>query len=212
MSPRRLPDRLRFVRGDDAGVTLIELVVSMTLMTLVGAMSLTFFVGSSRSTERTTADSQNVAQARFALSTVIDLLRLADSPTSPGGTDRFVSVSATGVTFYSNDNGNRSGTGPRTAPEKVLLDLTGNRLVEKDYAPTTPGGATSTYPSTATATRILVTALATGSAFAYTDDQANPTTSPASVAAVTVTLVVPAVPGGESQTLVSTAAITGALQ
>ena len=146
--------RLRRTRaGGDAGVTLMELVVSMTLMTIIGSMAMTFFVGMNTATSKTTSVNQSTAGARTVLDSWTALLRVADSTVAPGSAaGRVLMVTPTEITFYADVN-NRTCSSTCTAvsnPTKVDLSLAGGQLVEKRY--TYSGGA---YPSTPTTTDVL---------------------------------------------------------
>jgi type II secretory pathway pseudopilin PulG len=213
----------------DAGISLTELVVAMALTTIVGAMTLSFFLSSGRAANRTTDASLTTAQARLALTSVSTLLRLADTPTVQAGysTARFEQITSSQVTFYSNDNANRSGTGSRTAPDKIVLTAMVSatthktQLVEQLFrpiSPTIPADYTQNYNSTPTGTRVLVDSLSSTAVFSYcsaTIDAGTglcvPATTTTSVASVTVSLTLVGIPGENPQTLTSTIAITGAL-
>jgi Tfp pilus assembly protein FimT len=208
----------------DAGVSLVELLVSMGLMTLVGGLALTYFVSSGTTTSRTTDTSFAAAQARTAMSAVTTLLRLADSPTSQAGysASRFENgFTAAQATFYSNVNNNRATqTTVRGAPAKVVLTATGAQLIEKLYNPlssTVPADYTTNYSATPTSTRVLANDLANTSVFSYCavlDTAASTCLTPATtgdtVAAVTVVLTISG-KRGTTQILGSTIGITGAL-
>ena len=127
--------RLRAIRQDDAGVSLTELIVAMVLMTICGTMTLLFFVNMNSASNTTVASNLASAQARTALQSWTTLLNLADSPDSAGSpTDRFIEITPTSATFYTNVDDNRANNGSaRTAPQKVELSLEGGQLVERDY-------------------------------------------------------------------------------
>ena len=146
--------RLRRTRaGGDAGVTLMELVVSMTLMTIIGSMAMTFFVGMNTATSKTTSVNQSTAGARTVLDSWTALLRVADSTVAPGSASgRILMVTPTEITFYADVN-NRTCSSTCSAvsnPTKIDLSLAGGQLVEKRY--TYSSGA---YPSTPTTTDVL---------------------------------------------------------
>lgn len=146
----------------DAGVTLIELVVAMSLMTIVSAMALTFFVGVNSANSTAVDANVGTASARNVLQQWTQLLELADSPDAAGsGSGRFVEITPTSAVFYTNSDRNRAtDTTARTAPVKVSLALVGGQLVESDYQPdtsTTP----STYPDSPTSTRVLASDVTT---------------------------------------------------
>ena len=119
--------RRRFarVRGDD-GITLVELIVTMSLMSIVGALSLTFFLGSSTTNARTIDAAQTASGARNAVTAWSGLLQVADS-TNPGGTDdRITALTPTSITFAADLNNRPACTTapcPTTATTPVTLAL-----------------------------------------------------------------------------------------
>jgi hypothetical protein len=146
----------------DAGVTLIELVVGMTLTLIIGLMALAFFVSMDRASNDTIDSNVTTAGARNVIEAWTRLLSLADSPQTAGDSaGRFQQITPTSAVFYANMNNNRAGTGARTAPTKVSLsveggqvvngDLVDGQLVERDYAPLSPV-APSLYPNSPTRT------------------------------------------------------------
>jgi hypothetical protein len=149
--------RIRHHAGDDKGVSLIELVVSMVLMTVIGTMTLTFFVSMNSADTKTVDTNIGTGGARTVLEAWTRMLTLADSPTSAGiSSGRFQQITPTTAIFYSNMNVNRAtSTGVRTAPMKVFLSLENGQLVERDYAPLS-STAPSSYPGSPTRTRYLL--------------------------------------------------------
>lgn len=150
-----LPRRRTHSRRDD-GVSLIELVMAMSLMTVIGAMTLTFFISLSSASTKTVKGNIATSAARTVLEAWNRLLTLADSPSTAGaGSGRFVQLTPTSAIFYANVNHNRATTsGARTAPTKISLALESGQLVERDYAPLSPI-APSAYPGLPTSTQYL---------------------------------------------------------
>ena len=154
MLTRSRRPRLRV--GADSGVSLIELVVGMTLMIIVGALTTTFFISASNATTNTVDGNVATASARNVIEAWTRLLNLADSPQTAGaGTGRFEKITPTSAVFYSNINNNRAtASGVRTAPTKISLSIENGQLIERHYAPLTTV-APSSYPSIATETLYL---------------------------------------------------------
>jgi hypothetical protein len=150
--------RRQMLRPDrrELGVSLIELVVAMGLMTVIGAMTLAFFISMNTADSRTVDANISTAGARNALETWTRLLTVADSSQTAGlGSGRFEQIKPTSAIFYANMNSNRASTSAaRTAPTKVFLSLESRQLVERDYAPLSPL-APSAYPGSPTQTRYL---------------------------------------------------------
>ena len=139
--------------SDDRGLTLIEVVVAMTLSTIVGAMALSFFVGSFRSTIQSSETSTTTAQARIVLESWTTLIRLADSPQSPGSSaGRFTQIGPSTLTFYAGLN-NRTGSNAVGAPTMVTLSYSGGQLIQTEYQATTTT-APYTYSTTPSSTTI----------------------------------------------------------
>ena len=144
--------RLRDARAGDDGFTLMELVVAMSLMTIIAALTTTFFVGMEHASQKTVDLNVSTANARVALDSWTNLLRLADSPTDPGaGANRFLDITPTSAVFYANVDNRSTTAGQRTAPWEISLALRGGQLVEDDYQSTDPSSPDPSYPSTPTA-------------------------------------------------------------
>jgi type II secretory pathway pseudopilin PulG len=152
LSLRAVRRRLAGVHGDD-GITLTELVVTMTLMSIVGALSLSFFLGSSASDARTIDSAQTAAGARNAVTAWSGLLQVADS-TSPGGTDdRITALTPTSITFAADlDNRPTCSTAPcpTTATTPVTL-----ALVSTTSGTTTTTQLVQTITRTSGSTRLV---------------------------------------------------------
>lgn len=148
--------------SDDAGMSLIELIVAMGLAVVVMALSMNFFVGALQHSDAATTDSINTASARIALDSWSSLIRVADSAVSPGTSDgRIESISPTDLVFYAN-LGNRTGTDTVQAPTKVWLSMAGGELLERRFTADNPAAdpvrtpyTYSTFPDAPAVDRIL---------------------------------------------------------
>lgn len=213
--------RRQALLGREAGLTLAELVVTMSLMTIVGTMSLYFVVGMNQQSDRTRATSVAVSDSRTALAAFTQAVQFADSPTvQPGSaTGRFESIAANRIVFYSNGV-NRTGTAVRTAPNKVVFTMAGGSFVQQVFVPkvASPADYTTNYNTTPTVSRTLVATVRSTSTFTFCSSAADAagncvtTTSPTAVAAVGLSLVVPGPAGQPDQSYAVTATITGSLQ
>lgn len=136
-----LRHRLRRLRARaDAGVTLVEVMVSMALSTLIGAMTLTLFVQVNDSTQTSVDRAINTAQARQILQSWTSYLHVADGPSYGNASHRFEWITSTDMLFYA-DLANRSADADSvSAPTVVWLRLTNQRLIEEQftYGTTTP--------------------------------------------------------------------------
>lgn len=142
----------------DYGMTLIEVMVGMTLLSIVSAVALSFFYVTLNSTSTIASRSNNSIGPRVAIDQIAALLRVADTPTSRPGdsSSRFVyppkvspsspdELRSDEIIFYANIGmSSRSGTAPRTPPSKVIIQLVDGKLYESITRPT---HAYTTYPS-----------------------------------------------------------------
>lgn len=113
----------------DAGTTLIELMVAMSLATVFGAFAMTWFLGASDAGTATTNADLGTASARNALQTWAALLQVAGSPSDPGsGTDRITGLSAASITFnaYAAGSGSCTATCAEFATTTVTLAMSGS--------------------------------------------------------------------------------------
>ena len=117
-----LARRAHAVRHDDEGVTLMELVVAMTISSILGALTLALFVTVNNSSAATTDRSIGAAQARNILQSWSSYLRVSDGPVAGSSTRRFEWLRPTGTIFYADLN-NRSGSGAATPPTMIWLRL-----------------------------------------------------------------------------------------
>ena len=147
----------------DDGVTLVELVVGMVLMTIVGAAALSFFVGTTHADSATQDRTIATSQARNALSSWTELLRVADSSSNAGtNQDRFEKIGPTDAIFYADLATRNSAANPASndtnAPTKIWLSLSGGKLIEKRYHPTNSSTFSwPSYPSSPYLTRVVAT-------------------------------------------------------
>lgn len=81
----------------DAGISLAELIVTMTLMSIVGAMALGWMLGSTTATSRTTESSIDTARARTAVDTWSAMLGVMSPVATPN--QRQLAVTATTISF-----------------------------------------------------------------------------------------------------------------
>ena len=139
--------RLRAVRTHaDAGVSLMELLVSMLLMTILGTLTLMLFLSVDTSTAATTDRTINTASARAALEGWTADLQVADGTTAGSKTNRFEWLTATDILFYADIN-NRSMTDLGTTGGPVMLWLrldASNQLVEEQFPSTAAQGTAPT--------------------------------------------------------------------
>jgi len=132
----------------DAGVSLIELLVSMVLMAVLGLITARFFITVDSSSTASTDRAVNTASAGAVMLAWTNYLRVADGTTAGSTSNRIEWLTATDMLFYA-DLSNRSvtGSGVNTtgAPTMIWLRLDTNKvLVEEQFASNAASGATPT--------------------------------------------------------------------
>jgi len=120
------------MRGADgeAGVTLMELMVTMTLTAILSTVAMGMFLTSNKSTNASIDANISAASARAALDSWTSLLQFASIPGPATPSDNtynpnqigqaIAKLSPDSITFYSN-LGNRSTSGPAASPGPATL-------------------------------------------------------------------------------------------
>jgi type II secretory pathway pseudopilin PulG len=176
---RRLRDRAS-LRGSEAGISIVELLVAMILFTLVSALILSMFINATRAVAQASALSQNTQTAANIENEMTRVIRSAfPNPVSGGTINPAVAVGGTETLTVISivDSGNVT-----TAPIQVVFSLNAARqVVEKRYAPTVDVNGLYVFTSpTLTSTRTLPGSLVvpTGATptylFTYYDASNNP--------------------------------------
>lgn len=190
----------------DAGITLMELVVAMSLSSLIGAMALSAFIVMHDATGTTIDRDIATAGARNVVEQWTALLQLADSPTAAGATaDRITSISPTEMVFYA-DIDNRSGSAARSCPTLLDLSLSGGELIE---ARTPYTGSACTQPGTTSTSHLLADVSTSGWLFTGYDSNSTAVyTAPwSSVVRVDMTFQVATAANTATRSYTSTAAL-----
>jgi type II secretory pathway pseudopilin PulG len=115
--------KLRVRSGRDRGITLIELVVAMTVTTIVGVVAINFLITSSQDGTKTTLTNQATADARATLDSWTSLLRVAGWLDRSAQTDRFEEITPTKIVFYANLKNLSTSDQTTGAATKVALML-----------------------------------------------------------------------------------------
>lgn len=148
-----LRNRLRRVRASaDAGISLPELLMTMVLTSILGAITLMLFLAVDKSTSTTSDRSINAAKARNVLQSWSSYLQVSDGPTQGSALNRFEWFTPTSVLFYADlYNRSQAASSAPTAPTLVWLRLdTGKQLVEEQFTP-----IPTTFPAAWKSCRIL---------------------------------------------------------
>jgi prepilin-type N-terminal cleavage/methylation domain-containing protein len=179
----RPPWRARL--SDQRGLSLVELVVTLMILSLV----LTFVFGTFGSlfwtTEKAEIRLQNLDEARAIMNGITKSIRTAtrwDPVSSPFGTGNPSDATAPGLAdkreliFYAN----LDPAGPPAGPRRIHIYVDGSlRLMQEITRPTVACSApfTCTYPGTPTVTKVLGYYVpSTGTIFSFYDDStATPT-------------------------------------
>jgi hypothetical protein len=173
------------VRGsDEAGLTLVELVITMMILTIVLGFVFASFGSLLWTTEKGEIRLQNLDEARTIMNGITKDIRTAtrwDPVSSPFGTGNPSDPTAPGLAnsreliFYANLDPATAPAGPRRI--RIYVDGT-FRLMQEVTRPNSTCAApfTCTYPSSPTVTRVLGYYVpATGPIFSFFDDS---TTTP----------------------------------
>jgi hypothetical protein len=133
----------------DAGVSLIELVTSMTLMAILGLITARFFITVDSSSTASTDRAVNAHSAGDVTLAWTNYLRVADGPTAGSVSNRFEWLTNTDVLFYADIN-NRSVTGSgintTSPPTMMWLRLDSKNVLIEEQFPST--AAVGTKPTT----------------------------------------------------------------
>lgn len=168
--------------GEDAGITLIEVLVGVVLLSLVGGLLTTLVVDMLRTSSGTSSRLTNVDSVRVALDDVTKGLRTAVRPEqlNPACTTNcdsaFRAAAGTSVSFYAN-YGTSGQAQLTTYRVEADPDHPGTgRLVEEVFASAPPGGTPSLTCGTGCRTRVVARGLTwpltgTDPVFDYADDQ-----------------------------------------
>jgi prepilin-type N-terminal cleavage/methylation domain-containing protein len=225
--------RLELVRraGTDAGITLVELMVTMVLMSIVSALALNWLLGENKTDTKT----QNAAFTTSSARTVLDawpaLLRVADVPSNgytalaasgapaptlttvaPGttSTGRFLAISSTSITFNADVANAPSTTCGATClrgnTTQVTLSLTGGAMTQQLVQQGSATKRITLVPKGAAlaGTCLFSTFDAAGNALGC---DAN--TALGSIARVSLAFAITPTTGGAPQTFQTSALITG---
>jgi hypothetical protein len=134
----------------DAGVTLTELIVAMTLSVILGAVTLMLFITVNNSASATTDRTIGATQARSTLQAWTSYLRVSDGTTAGSPSHRFEWITASDMLFHA-DLGNRSGTTAASTPRLVWLrlDARSKQLIEEQFT------SYSSFPASYSSCRFL---------------------------------------------------------
>lgn len=195
----------------DAGTSLAELVVCMALTTVVGAMALSFFLWTGRSTNATTASSFTLQTSRIAMSTVTGAIRLAQPGTVVATSPDNVTKMSSAITFNASD-ALLAGCPARPASTITVIVTGGTVRLDRTGPQNAPvAGNPCRYLTNQLTSRTLVTGVqAAGTGFVTVDGSspARPTVAATAVAAVTFVLAVTGT-GAQPQTYRATAVVSG---
>jgi prepilin-type N-terminal cleavage/methylation domain-containing protein len=151
----------------DAGVTLTELIVAMTLSAILGAMTLMLFVQVNSAASGTNDRTINTSSARNAIQAWTSYLRVADGPTAGSSLYRFEWITPGDLMFHANlYNRATSGAGVASTSAGTMVWLridSAGALIEEQFPAT---AAINTNPSVC---RILMRKASAATLFAPFD-------------------------------------------
>ena len=164
-------------RDGQAGITMVEMTVAITLLGLVLAMAFQGVTSYQRASAAASSRQQNLDEARTVMAVLTKDLRTARS---------FSALAAGDVTFLGLLN-----TGATAPPNRIRLYADAQGVLrEAITAPDNPNASPVTYTGTPT-TRVVGRGLvSTGSLLSFRDSADNPTTTVTEVTSVVITLSV----------------------
>jgi hypothetical protein len=136
----------------DAGISLMELVMAMTLSVILGAITSVLLIGVDSSTAASTDRAIDSGKAHNVLQAWTSYLQVSDGPAPGSVVNRFEWFTASSVMFYSDlFNRSQGSLGSTSAPTLVWLRLdSAGQLVEEQFNP-----APTSFPASATTCRVL---------------------------------------------------------
>jgi hypothetical protein len=181
----RVGRRARVMRaGGDAGVSLTELIVAMTLAMVLGVLTMQLFVTVDTATTSTTDRTVNTAQASNIMQAWSQYLHIADGTIAGVASGRFEWLTSGDMLFYSGLANRLSSlnTNVTAAPTMMWLRLdTAGNLVEEQFSLLAVLGATWTSCRVlglkVTSTALFTAYDANGTSLGGTDLGAAPTAS-----------------------------------
>jgi type II secretory pathway component PulJ len=137
--------RLRALRaGDDAGITLMELLVAMVINVIIGALTVGIFVSVNDSSNNSVDRAVGSANARNTIQDWTALLRVADGKTAGVVANRIEWLTSKDMLFYADLNNrsttNLTVTGP---PTMVWLRLDSKNVLIQEQFPSTATAGTA---------------------------------------------------------------------
>jgi prepilin-type N-terminal cleavage/methylation domain-containing protein len=156
-------NRLRArLHNDDAGVTLVELIVVIGIMGVLGAMLSTWFITTQRTTTAYTNRISDLNDARTAMDRVTKDLRMAISPSN--GVAAFdPSSNGNQVTAYVN----RPGAPPAKVTYSLVNNGDGTRRLVRTFTPSAGSAPPYTWPAGGTQTQVLAQRLSQGTVLLF---------------------------------------------
>jgi Tfp pilus assembly protein PilE len=182
--------RLRH-RDDEAGITLIELLVSTMLGTLILIAAGALMISTSQSSAVQASSDLNARGASTAMNTMSRYFHAATTyPQSDGTTQAaFVTMTATDVTFYAYVN--LVNTNAQPVKVRYFVDATTKHLIEWLYPSTCTGGYCtfgSSYSKVDLGGPVVSPTSDNTSLFVYLNAGGSAVTDPASVQSVQINL------------------------
>ncbi len=143
---------LRRVRGDDSGMSLTELLITMFITAILIAGTATLVVGVSRTTGANVSRTEQVDAARLGVERMVRTLRTSAMQSQLGCTgcteDAFIQGADYGVQFYANVDNASGSVGPSKVTYRIVPTGTGvgelRQTVQKPNSPT-PGASGYEY-------------------------------------------------------------------
>lgn len=184
------------LRADQAGLTLVELLVAMSLSLIVLTVAGSFLISSQKASVTASSVSRNTRAASAAMNEIGRVLRAATDNPVPTGDDpqyAFQYASATSVRFFAYVN--LDSTLSQAVEVQLTLDPSTKRITETKWVGTAVAGNSSYYAfplssasslsAAPTSTRVLTSSAVNGSLFSFKDAAGNVLGTPTSAVAAT---------------------------
>jgi type II secretory pathway pseudopilin PulG len=202
------------LRKKESGVTLVELLVVMIVMTIISGMIITVWISLSNASAFTSNSDQQQAFARDAVSRMAAQIRDAEDPASSSNASAFTLAAANEVRFYTTYN-TSGAADPMTTPTLQRFILWGNGCIYREAADAS--GNFAADPSQDPSASLLVSHVvnsdpdnnrdlftysaysATDSTLYYSDSVKGVAVAPADIVTVTITALVDLNPGHSPQ-------------
>jgi prepilin-type N-terminal cleavage/methylation domain-containing protein len=137
--------RLRQVRREDRGISLAEMLIAMSIASIIMLAIGTLFVSSLRQNRTVSGKTTSTSDARIAMEAMTRALRVASIP--PGKPAALITATTTSLSFYSSLGTSTATNDPKPSLVTFTVDTT-RRCLWREVTPATVVGTTWSWPTT----------------------------------------------------------------